>query len=534
MNESIEPNKKVHPLPDEKTHLEEVARLEKLVEEQRSKGREIVAVMGLGFVGIIMAAIVADSVDKCGKPRKFVIGLQRPSKRSYWKIPVLNKGISPIDAEDPEVKDIIKRTVIEKATLTATFSNTALSLADIIVVDVQCDFKKPDLGKVITGHVDMEAFKASIKTLGQCMNPEALIVIETTVPPGTTEHIVMPIFKEEFAKRGIGSPPLVAHSYERVMPGKEYVRSIRDFWRVCSGVNDESKKRVVKFLSEVLNVKDYPITILEHPIESETAKIIENSWRANIIAFMNEWSLYSEKVGVDLQKVVNAITPRPTHRNMMFTGPGVGGYCLPKDGGFGAWAYKNIFGFKDNIFRLTTMAIDINDTRALHVVELIEDALKEMNKKIKGANVLILGAAYREDIDDTRYSPSELMIRKLADVDAVPSVHDPYVKSWPEFETQDENEFTWAKHFKNQKKLKNIKVGKYLEQTLHGMDVLVFAVRHQAYFDLKPEDCIKMAGKPLAVIDAFGVLNDDALKKYLKLGCTVKAMGRGHIKRLIP
>ena len=112
MNESIEPNKKVHPLPDEKTHLEEVARLEKLVEEQRSKGREIVAVMGLGFVGIIMAAIVADSVDKCGKPRKFVIGLQRISKRSYWKIPVLNKCISPIDAEDPEVKDIIKRTVI--------------------------------------------------------------------------------------------------------------------------------------------------------------------------------------------------------------------------------------------------------------------------------------------------------------------------------------------------------------------------------------------------------------------------------------
>jgi len=534
VNLSVAPNGGKYPLPDKVVYSEEADRLERLVRRQLAMDREIVVVMGLGFVGTVMAAIIADSVDQGGNPTKFVIGLQRPSKRSYWKVPVINKGVSPIDAEDPEVKQIIKKTVIEKGTLTATFSNTALNLADIIVVDVQCDFIKPKLDNVVAGHVEMNAFKASIKTIGQYMNPEALVIIETTVPPGTTEYIVMPILKEELTKRRIEKPPLVAHSYERVMPGKEYVRSIRDFWRVCSGVNEESKKRVIKFLSEVINVKDYPLTVLESPIESETAKIIENSWRANIIAFMNEWSLYSEKVGVDLQKVVNAIACRPTHKNMMFTGPGVGGYCLPKDGGFGIWAYEHIFGFHDKIFKLTPMSIDINDTKALHVAELIEDALKEMGKRIKGAKVLVLGAAYREDIGDTRYSPSELIIRRLADVKVVPSVHDPYVKNWPEFENQDDYEHSWAKHFKNQEGLKNIVVQKKLDQAIKGMDALVFTVRHRSYFGLEPGEVIKLAGKPLAVIDGFGILSDDAIKKYLRLGCVVKAMGRGHIGRLKP
>lgn len=530
MDVSVAPDGKEYLLPNKVAYSEETTRLGELVRKQRAMDREIVVVMGLGFVGTVMAAIIADSVDQSGNPIKFVIGLQRPSKRSYWKIPVINKGISPIDAEDPEVKEIIRRTVIEKGTLTATFSNTALSLADIIVVDVQCDFIKPELGNVAAGHVEMKAFKASIKTIGQYMNPEALVIIETTVPPGTTDHIVMPVLKEEFLKRGIKKSPLVAHSYERVMPGKEYVKSIRDFWRVCSGVNKESEARMVKFLSEVLNVKEYPLTILDRSVESETAKIIENSWRANIIAFMNEWSLYSEKVGVDLQKVVNAITRRPTHRNMIFSGPGVGGYCLPKDGGFGVWAYEHIFGFHDKIFKLTPMAIDINDTKALHVVELVEDALKEVGKRIKGAKVLVLGAAYREDIGDTRYSPSELIIRKLADMEAIPSVHDPYVKSWPEFENQGDQVYSWAKYFKNQEALKDIRVQKDLNQAIRGMDALVFAVRHAPYFNLEPKNVTEVAGSSLAVIDCFGILTDEVIKEYLQLRCLVKAMGRGHIK----
>ena len=155
------------------------------------------------------------------------------------------------------------------------------------------------------------------------------------------------------------------------MPGREYVASIRDFWRVCSGINDEAKKRVKLFLSSILNVEKFPLTVLDRPIESETCKIVENSYRATILAFLDEWSRFSERNGVDLIKVVKAIKVRPTHSNMIFPGPGVGGYCLPKDGGLGVWAYHTLMGFEDDIFKITPLAIDINDTRALHVAQLV-------------------------------------------------------------------------------------------------------------------------------------------------------------------
>jgi hypothetical protein len=103
-------------------------------------------------------------------------------------------------------------------------------------------------------------------------------------------------------------------------------------------VGDAAKRRVVDFLSEVLNVEQYPLTVMDRPIESETCKIVENSYRATILAFLDEWSVFAETNGVDLIKVIKAIKVRPTHSNMIFPGPGIGGYCLPKDGGLGLWA----------------------------------------------------------------------------------------------------------------------------------------------------------------------------------------------------
>jgi hypothetical protein len=98
------------------------------------------------------------------------------------------------------------------------------------------------------------------------------------------------------------------------MPGREYVGSIRDFWRVCSGCTQEAKDRTVAFLSSVLNTRDFPLTVMDRPIESETTKIVENSCRATILAFLNEWSLFAERNGVDLVKVINAIKVRPPTR----------------------------------------------------------------------------------------------------------------------------------------------------------------------------------------------------------------------------
>jgi len=533
---SISPSGGKFPIPGQEEYSAEFQRLESLVGQARSEGKEIVVVMGVGFVGAVMAAIVADTVDKkSGKPSKFVIGCQRPSTRSYWKIPMLNRGQSPVKAEDPEVDPMIARCVLDKKTLVATYNSDCLKLADCVVVDVQCDYSKQELGNLRTGEAEMKALESTVRTIGQKVEPNCLTLIETTVAPGTTEFVAWPIMKKAFKKRGIDSEPLLSHSFERVMPGKDYVSSIRDFWRVCSGCDEEAKVRVEKFLREVLNTEEFPLTVMDRPIESETTKIVENSYRATILAYLDEWSLFAERNGVDLIKVIKAIKMRPTHSNMIFPGPGIGGYCLPKDGGLGYWAYKHILGFDDDIFKITTAAIDINDTRGLHVATLTRDCLRNMGRYIAGAKVLICGASYRQDVADTRYSGSEIVVRKLTEMGAEMKVHDPYIEHWYELEKQEvypSPGHSWSRFFRNQDELAHIAIENDLSAALKGVEALILAVPHSPYLDLDPDKIVKWAGGAIAVIDCFGILDDAKIRKYFELGCEVKALGRGHIQRI--
>ncbi len=533
---SVSPDGEEFRLPEEEDYLEEFARLEALAQEQRAMGREIVVVMGLGFVGAVMAGVVADSVArKTGEPDKFVIGMQRPSPRSFWKIPLFNRGISPVKAEDPEVEPLIARCVNDKKTMVATYTYDALKLADVLVVDVQCDFLKEELGNLRSGHADISALEESYKVIGRMIQPGCLVLTETTVPPGTTEYVAYPIIKKAFRKRGIEEEPLLAHSFERVMPGREYVRSVRDFWRVCSGINRESRVRVETFLSDVLNVEEYPLTVLDRPIESETCKIVENSYRATILAFMHEWSLFAETNGVDLIKVIEAIRMRPTHDNMIFPGPGIGGYCLPKDGGLGLWAYKHLLGFEGDIFRITPEAININDTRALHAAQLVRDALRNMGRIVAASEVAVLGASYREDVGDTRYSGSEIIVRKLTEMGAEIRAHDPYVRHWWELEKQESypaGGTSWSRFFRNQEHLDEFSMIPDLRDALRDADAVVIAVRHREYVDLQPDEVVDMTGGPVAVVDCFGILDDARIERFFELGCEVKGLGRGHINRI--
>jgi len=534
---SVCPAGEVFQLPQENDYEKEFKRLKQIVKEQRLMEREIVVVMGVGFVGAVMAGVVADSVDaESNEPSKFVIGMQRPSLRSYWKIPYINRGIAPVEAEDPEVAPLIERCVIKKKTLIATYTYEALSLADVVVVDVQCDYFKEAFGDVRQGHADIVALEASLKIIGEKIKPDCLVLIETTVPPGTTEYVAYPIMKKAFGKRGItDSEPLLAHSFERVMPGRNYVASVRDFWRVCSGINETAKERVRIFLSEILNVEQYPLTVLDRPIESETCKIVENSYRATILAFLDEWSVFAERNGVDLIKVIDAIKIRPTHSNMIFPGPGIGGYCLPKDGGLGVWAYHTLMGFEDDVFKITPAAIDINDTRALRVPQQVRDALRNMGKIVAASKIVLLGASYREDVGDTRYSGSEIIVRKLTEMGAEIAVNDPYVKHWWELEKQETYpapDHSMKQFFRNQDKLSEIRIQADLAAVLKFADAVIFAVRHQDYLELDPEDVVKMIGQPAAIIDCFGLLDDKKIRRYFELGCEVKGLGRGHVKRI--
>ena len=529
---SISPSGERYPIPGPEQDRAELARLEALAREARAAGREVVVVLGVGFVGAVMAAVVADSVDAAGKPGKCVLAVQRASRRSYWKIPVLNRGVSPIKAEDPEVDVLIRRCVLEKKTLVATHLEEALKLADVVVVDVQCDYRKNAIGNVRDGTADMIALEDSFRTIARHIDSNTLILIETTVPPGTTEQIAYPIMKKIFTERGIDSDPLLAHSYERVMPGRHYVASVRDFWRVASGINDQARERVVKFLNEVLNTRDYPLTVLDRPIESETAKIVENSYRAAILAFMDEWSLFAERNGVDLKKVIEAIKVRPTHSNIMFPGPGIGGYCLPKDGGLGVWANRHILGWEENIFKVTPQAIDINDTRSLHVPQLVRDALRNLGLPIAAADILVLGASYREDVGDTRYSGVELIVRRLTEMGASLRVHDPYLDTWPELEEAEDEAHGAGRFFSRQEGLRGLRIEKDLDAALKGIKALVLAVRHKLYLELDPDSVFRSVGGRFAVVDCFCILDDRRIERFFELGCEVKGMGRGHIQRI--
>jgi UDP-N-acetyl-D-glucosamine dehydrogenase len=533
---SIGPNGERYSLPGPDDYQRERLRLEQLTVENRAHHREIVVVMGVGFVGAVMAGVVADAVDKrTGRPTKFVLAMQRPSARSYWKIPYLQQGIPPVQSEDPEVEAIVRRGVLEKKTLSATFSYDALELADVVVVDVQCDYVKDKLGDMRVGRADIAALEESFTIIGERIRPECLVLIETTVPPGTSERIAFPILQKAFAARGLQVEPLVAHSYERVMPGRNYVASVRDFWRVCSGVTPAARERVVRFLSEVLNVEEYPLTVTDRPIESETAKIVENSYRATILAFMDEWSRFAERHGVDILKVIQAIKVRPTHSNIMFPGPGIGGYCLPKDGALGQWGIRHLLGDEELAFPITTAAININDARGVHAAELTCDALSALGRPVAGSRVLLCGASYREDVGDTRYSGSELVARRLAELAAEIRIHDPYVDHWHELEHQESYPAAGqsrARFFRNQESVTAVRVEKDLPTALAGVAAVVLAVRHRQYRDLDPDWVVRQVGGPCAVVDCFGILTDAKIARYLSLGCEVRCLGRGHVQRI--
>jgi len=158
-----------------------------------------------------------------------------------------------------------------------------------------------------------------------------------------------------------------------------------------------------------------------------------------------------------------------------------------------------------------------------------------MGRYIAGASVLVCGASYREDVGDTRYSGSELVVRKLTEMGAEIHVHDPYVDHWYELESQDMYPapgHSRGRFFQRQDDLVNIEVQKDLPAAMNNIEALILAVRHEPYRDLDPDDVVKWAGGPIAIIDCFGILDDEKIRRYIKLGCEVKGLGRGHVSRL--
>ena len=385
-----------------------------------------VVVQGLGFVGAVMALVCANAITK----EYAVIGVDLPIKESLKKIKLLNNGTFPIIADDPLI-DKFYRNAMSKGNFMATCDTSAYSYADVVIIDINLDVCKANScsGSLDSYSVDLEGFKDAIRTVGRNCKEDVLILVETTVPPGTCLNVVKPILDEELSLRCQHEKKYtLGHSYERVMPGPNYVNSIRSYPRVYSGIDDRSADAVEQFLSSIIDTESHELTRLTSTTATEMAKVLENSYRAMNIAFVAEWSRFAEEAGVNLHDIVGAIRVRETHANLMYPGIGVGGYCLTKDPLLASWSKRNFFDAEDGL-RFSEQSVSINDQMPRYAFERLQAIYME---KLKDSCIAILGVSYRGDVGDTRFSPVYLLVKLLKGVVASIRYHDPFINFWEE------------------------------------------------------------------------------------------------------
>lgn len=480
--------------------LNDKEKLNTFVEKNRTEGRKIVAVQGLGFVGSVMSLVVANSP----KDKFAVIGVDLPSQGSYWKIASINDGEIPVQSSDNKVHDFFEKTK-QRNNFYATYDSYAYQLSDIIIVDINLDVeKKHDQRNVLQSYdLSLANFKNGIESIAENCKEDALIVIETTVPPGTCEKVVKPILDNNFEERGILKKYKLAHSYERVMPGPDYIDSIINFYRVYSGIDNKSAKAAEDFLRSIIKTDEYPLTRLQSTNATEMAKVLENSYRAMNIAFIQEWTEFAESAGVNLFEVTDAIGMRPTHSNIMRPGVGVGGYCLTKDPLLASWARKKIFD-GENLPQSET-AVQINDQMPLHTAKLISNFA---NKNSELKNILILGVSYRSEVGDTRYTPVELLCKELENRNFSVSLHDPFINYWEEMERA---------------------VSSNLEEVIDiKYDAVILATSHSEYQDNEKLNNWITENPDMIIVDANKVLTDKQVKK-IRVFNKLKIVGRGDL-----
>jgi nucleotide sugar dehydrogenase len=434
-----------------------------------------------------------------------VIGIDQDSERGRQLVDSLNGGVFPVVASDPKILEYFQR-ARTRGNFFATVDPGAFSAAEVVIVDINLDVRKESSaqGALAGFHVDMEPFRAAIDTIGRHCRPDALILVETTVPPGTCERIVAPTIRQGLEARRLPSNRIrIGHSYERVMPGPDYIDSIESFYRVYSGVDGASADATEAFLRTVIRTDEYPLTRLGSTNASEMAKVLENSYRAMNIAFVVEWSRLAEEAGVDLYSVVSAIRQRPTHANLMYPGIGVGGYCLTKDPLLASWSRANLLD-GDGSLSQSEVAVSINDQMPRFAYEYLR---RRIGAPLEGKSVLLLGVAYRGDVGDTRFSPVEPFWRHLKRDGATIRAHDPFVEDWSEV---------------------GIRPEASLERALEPRpDIVVLSAGHSAY---REETTIErlLRCEPLRIYDTIGLLTSAQIE-CLRTRHQVIILGRGDL-----
>ena len=452
-----------------------------------------IGVLGMGYVGIPAAALFADS-----PVFDFVYGFQRDSSSSGYKIAMLNRGESPLKGEEPGLEDLLKKVVAaKKFACISDFSRIAE--LDAVTLSIQTPFlNKEDLLP------DFTALMEGIKNVGLYLRPGMLVVLESTITPGTTIGIARELLEKESGLKA-GVDFALAHAPERVMAGR-LLRNIREHDRIVGGIDKVSTRRATELYSPVLTLgKVIPMSATA----AEVTKTTENTFRDLQIAAINELALYCEAMRINVYDVrtgIDSLKGEGITRAILWPGAGVGGHCLTKD------TYhlergvqmlgKDLLDYPKGEPSLYVLARRINDFMPTHMFHLTLDALNRAGRSPQGAKVAILGWAFLANSDDTRNTPPEPYRDNLIKAGATVRVHDPYVKEYP-----------------------GVPIFQNLEVSLKGADAIVLFTGHDQYKNLDPNHILTLSGKAHPVIiDGRNMIDPDL---FIKHGFVYKGIGRG-------
>ena len=354
----------------------------------------VVAVAGLGYVGLPLAIEFANA----GFP---VLGLDVDED----KVRMLNAGGSYID--DVPAESV--RSLIEAGRFRATCDYDDLRAADAISICVPTPLRK-------TRDPDMSYISQAALSIAEICQPGMLIVLESTTYPGTTEEIILPEITRERLK--VGEEVFVAYSPERIDPGNRQY-SVRNTPKVVGGITDNCAEVAQALYRAAVD----SIISVSSPTAAEMVKLLENTFRAVNIGMVNEMALMCDKLDVDVWEVINAAATKPFGYMPFYPGPGLGGHCIPVDPHYLSWKLRTL----DYNARFIELASEVNASMPLYVLDKIIQALNDQEKSVRGSEVLILGVAYKRDVDDIRESPALDIISLLRQRGADVVYCDPHV-----------------------------------------------------------------------------------------------------------
>lgn len=358
------------------------------------------AVIGLGYVGLPVAAMFAEvGFD--------VLGIEIKPER----VQKIEQGVSPIEGEEPGMEELLAK-VINTGKLRASSNYSALSGCDIVLIDVETPVDDHHIPRY-------EALTASLRALAPLLKEGALVIIESTIAPGTMQKVALPLL-EAGSGRKVNQGFYLGNCPERVMPGK-LLSNLRTLSRVVGGSSPQVAEVMVSLYRCIVQADLDPVDW----ITAELVKTVENAYRDVQIAFANEVALICEALGGDVWKVRQLVNKSP-YRQMHLPGAGVGGHCIPKDPWLLAYGVEGL----EVPLRLIPASRTVNDGMPLHVASLLEDALTQAGGSLAGARILVMGYAYLENSDDTRNSPTRVLVEHLNLLGAEVVVHDPFVSEY--------------------------------------------------------------------------------------------------------